>query len=810
MSDQHSLFDANESEKPLAARMRPRTIEEFIGQDHILGEGKLLRRAIQADMLTSVIFSGPPGTGKTTLARVIANTTRSKFLSLNAVLSGVKDVRAAIEEAKRHRELYGGRTILFVDEVHRWNKAQQDALLPWVENGTVVLIGATTENPFFEVNAPLVSRSRVFQLTSLEHDELYRIARGALKDEERGYGNLDVVVDDDALEHLVNVADGDARSLLNALQLAVETTPEEFPPPPGTRIHVTREVAEDSIQRRAILYDKEGDYHFDTISAFIKSLRGSDADAALYWLARMIQAGEDPHYIFRRMLILASEDVGMADPQALVTVEAAARAFDRVGMPEGQFHLSEAALYLATCPKSNSTLGYFDAVRAVEEEQRAEVPKNLRDANRDAKGFGHGEGYLYPHAYTNHWVAQNYLPGPLRDRVFYQPSDQGYEASVREEVQRRREIQLSLMTDPDEDVDVLSFTPPNRGRERWLQRLAEARGRLLGEVRDRLTAGLKRHETVLVGGSSPLPLVWEAVRRTPEGGVYAALASTPALEAAHARAEQMPELERPALFAADILALLEGDAAAAETQRGAARNRGPGTPAEGAGPEAQPATAALPARFDRILGRNVVGRRAEKAEALSTLAGALNHGGLLALAESVPQAFRRLSELAREAGAETRLVEAAERAEARLFADPENELLGWEAGDLAGLARKAGLEEVSVDVREYTDSRTVREQDLRAWVFGRPEGGGGAGPRQHAGGDADGSAAGTRGDAEPAEPGRADSHSRRPATHSYAFYLAEELASEDLEALYSALCAAFCNREVEWPTQVAFLFARSI
>jgi putative ATPase len=795
VSDQHNLFQANESEKPLAERMRPRTVDEFVGQDHILGEGKLLRRSIQADMLTSVIFSGPPGTGKTTLARVIANTTRSKFLSLNAVLSGVKDVREAIEEAKRHRELYGRRTILFVDEVHRWNKAQQDALLPWVENGTVVLIGATTENPFFEVNAPLVSRSRVFQLTSLGQEELYRIAREALNDTERGYGNLDVVVDDDALDHLVNVADGDARSLLNALQLAVETTPEQFPPPRGTRIHVTREVAEDSIQRRAILYDKEGDYHFDTISAFIKSLRGSDADAALYWLARMISAGEDPRYIFRRMLILASEDVGLADPQALVTVEAAARAFDRVGMPEGQFHLSEAALYLATCPKSNSTMGYFDAVSAVEEEQRAEVPKHLRDANRDAKGFGHGKGYLYPHAYTDHWVAQNYLPGALRDRVFYQPSDQGYEASVREEVQRRREIQLSLMTEPDEDVDVLSFTPPHRGRERWLSRLAEARGLLLGKARDRLTAGLKRHETVLVGGSSPLPLLWEAVRRTPEGGVYAALASTPALEAARAQAEQMPELERPALFAADILALLEGDTAAAETHAGphagpgtqtGAPNRGPGTPAEGAGPEARPDTAVLPAHFDRIVGRNVVGRRAEKAEALSTLAGALNHGGLLALAESVPQAFRRLSGLAREAGAEAPLVEAAERAEARLFADPENELLGWEAGDLAGLARKAGLEEVSVETREYTDSRTVREEDLRAWVFGRPE----------------------HGRAGPPKTGRADSHSLRPATHSYASYLAEELTPDELETLFNALCAAFCNRDIEWPTQVAFLTAR--
>ena len=437
------------SREPLAARMRPRNLDEYIGQDHIVGKGRLLRRAIAADQLTSVIFYGPPGSGKTTLARVIANHTKSNFLTLNAVLTGIADIRDSIKKAEDFFNLYSRRTILFVDEVHRWNKSQQDALLPWVENGTIILIGATTENPFFEVNKALVSRSRVFQLKPLTTQDLQNAANQAIRDKERGYGNWDVQFEDGALEHLIETANGDARSLLNALELAVETTPEKWNPkgnPPlpsyGEKIYITKEAAEESIQKKVVLYDRDGDYHYDTISAFIKSLRGRDPDAAMYWMARMIRAGEDPHFIFRRMLISACEDTGLADPYAIAIVNACAQSFDRVGLPEGKFFLAHAALYLATAPKSNSSLSFFDATASVEKEH-AEVPNHLKDNSRDAEGFGHGSGYLYPHAYRDHWVAQQYLPDALMGRVFYTPSTQGYEGKIRSEVLSRREIQIA-------------------------------------------------------------------------------------------------------------------------------------------------------------------------------------------------------------------------------------------------------------------------------------------------------------------------------------------------------------------------------
>jgi putative ATPase len=556
------LFQAenNRSGEPLAARMRPRRLSEYIGQDHILGEGRLLRRAIQADQLSSLIFYGPPGTGKTTLARVIANTTKSQFISLNAVLSGVKELRDSIEQAKETRNLYDRKTILFVDEVHRWNKSQQDALLPWVENGTIILIGATTENPYFEVNSALVSRSRIFQLKELTDLNLRHIAEQALTDKERGYGHWKVVLAPDGLEHLISTASGDARSLLNSLQLAVETTPDLFPPPQDTEIYIDLATCEESIQQKVVLYDKEGDYHYDTISAFIKSIRGSDPDAALYWMARMIRAGEDPRFIIRRMLISASEDVGMADPNALSVVTAAAAAYDRVGLPEGQFHLTQAAIYLATAPKSNSALAYFDAVRAVDSEQ-AEVPNHLRDASRDKHAFGHGEGYNYPHAYRDHWVAQQYLPSSLKGRLFYQPSSQGYEGKIQQDVMRRREAQLAVML--DESPEVLTFSPGDKERDRWLKRTMGSGSTLPSELFEALFEGLKftRHDRLLVAPIVTGQLFWEAFRKVPEGGVWGLGDSERIRELVAFSMESLPSSERPILIdreTVDTLPELEG------------------------------------------------------------------------------------------------------------------------------------------------------------------------------------------------------------------------------------------------------------
>jgi len=538
------LFDrAGKTYEPLASRMRPRTLEEYVGQEHILGPGRLLRRSIEADRLTSVLLSGPPGTGKTTLARVIAQTTRGAFLSVNAVLSGVKEIREVIEKAQETRRLQGRKTVLFVDEVHRWNKSQQDALLPWVENGTFILIGATTENPFFEVNSALVSRSRVFQLTALTDAHLRRIAEQAMLDAERGYGRFRVEWDEGALEHLVDVASGDARSLLNAVELAVETSSSPFPPPDGTTIRISLDAAEQSIQRKAVLYDKDGDYHFDTISAFIKSLRGSDPDAALYWMARMVRAGEDPDYIFRRMLVSASEDVGLADPQALGVVVSAAEAFRRVGLPEGQFHLAHAALYLATAPKSNSTLGFFDALKSLETEEAHAVPNHLKDASRDAKAFGHGQNYQYPHAFKDHWVNQQYLPGGVASQVFYNPSDQGFEGRLRPQILERRELVLGSAL-ADSDPETLTWTDPRNTP--WLKRLDQDGGPLAG-LRTAVfeTARLQRHHVVWVASDSHGLLLLEALRRTPEGRVWASFPDEAARKALAEYLAFVPEFERP-------------------------------------------------------------------------------------------------------------------------------------------------------------------------------------------------------------------------------------------------------------------------
>jgi putative ATPase len=429
---EYSLSDQLKKDAPLAARMRPRTLDEMVGQEHILGPGKLLRRAIEADRLGSIILWGPPGTGKTSLASVVANTTESAFESMSAVLAGVNELRQLIAAAKNRRMLSGSRTILLVDEIHHFTKTQQDALLPHVENGMVTLIGITTENPFFEVIGALVSRSRIFRLEPLSDDDVAMILRRALTDAERGLGDRKVELKEEALDHLVRVAGGDARIALNALELAVETT---APDADGV-IQVTLEVAEDSIQQRALLYDKDGDAHYDTISAFIKSLRGSDPDAALYWLARMIHAGEDPRFIVRRMIIFASEDVGNADPRALTVATSAAQALEWVGLPEAQYSLAQAAAYLSTAPKSNAAGGYFDALADVKEEGVTEVPNHLKDPSRDGEALGHGQDYKYPHQYPDHFVRQQYLPGRLQGRRYYDPSDQGYEKEIRERLDR--------------------------------------------------------------------------------------------------------------------------------------------------------------------------------------------------------------------------------------------------------------------------------------------------------------------------------------------------------------------------------------
>lgn len=432
----HARKEQIEQEAPLAARIRPRTLDEFVGQEHIVGEGRLLRRAIQADQLSSMIFWGPPGCGKTTLAMIIAHTTQSRFEIISAVLAGVPELRRILKEAQDQRALYGRRTILLVDEIHRWNKAQQDALLPHVEDGTLILIGATTQNPYFEVIAPLVSRSRVFQFEPLGDAGVTALLERALTDPERGLGRIPAQVDDDALAHLVWVAGGDARNALNALELAVTTTPADK----TGQVHITLEVAQESIQRRAVRYDKGGDEHYDTISAFIKSVRGSDPDAALYWLAKMVYAGEDPRFILRRLYILAAEDIGLADPQAVVVVDACARAFEWVGMPEGQYHLSLATLYLATAPKSNSAGAFWSALKHIEEHGPGPVPLYLADKTDRFQGelgkhyketIGQHEGYKYPHAYPGHWVKQRYLPEGV-EAEWYQPSDQGYEAEIGE------------------------------------------------------------------------------------------------------------------------------------------------------------------------------------------------------------------------------------------------------------------------------------------------------------------------------------------------------------------------------------------
>ena len=424
-----------EKESPLASRMRPRTLEEVVGQQHIIGKGTLLYRAIKADKLSSVIFYGPPGTGKTTLAQVIANTTSAAFTRINATMAGKKDMSEAVQAAQDRMGQYGKRTILFVDEIHRFNKAQQDYLLPYVEDGTLTLIGATTENPYFEVNSALISRSIIFELKPLEQADIEKLLTRAVTDKERGLGSYNAVLDDDARAFLADVAGGDAREALNAIELGVLTTE----PGPDGRIHIDLQTASDCIQKRVVRYDKDGDQHYDTISAFIKSMRGSDPDAAVYYLAKMLSAGEDIKFIARRIMICASEDVGNADPMAIVVATSAAQAVERIGMPESQLILAQACIYVACAPKSNACNNAIFAAMQSVRDTKTSVPPHLQDAHyRASEKLGRGIGYKYAHDYPDHYVEQQYLPTEILGETFYEPTEIGKEAEIKEHLERLR------------------------------------------------------------------------------------------------------------------------------------------------------------------------------------------------------------------------------------------------------------------------------------------------------------------------------------------------------------------------------------
>ena len=649
-------FLSRRGSEPLAARMRPATLDEFVGQEDILGPGKLLRRAIEADQLSSIILWGPPGSGKTTLGHVIAARTESRFLTLNAVLAGVKDIRAAVAEAEAAWKELRRRTILFIDEVHRFNKSQQDALLPHVENGTIVLIGATTENPYFEVIKPLVSRSRIFELRHLTAAEIAVLLKRALADPERGYGRRAVTISHEALAHLSDVAQGDARSALNALELAVATTP----PGPDGVIALDRAVAEESIQRRALLYDKDGDVHYDTVSAFIKSLRGSDPDAALYWMARMLHSGEDPRFIARRMVIFASEDVGLADPAALGIAAAAAQAVEYVGMPECQFNLAQACLYLACAEKSNSAMAYFDALAAVKEEGIDEVPLHLKDPSRDKQGLGHGKGYKYPHAYREHWVPQQYLPDKLEGRYFFHPGDRGAEAGIRERLaglRRRRE-------EPARPA-----APGGRPWEAWQERTF---GKAAAAQRDRLLEQTPFREDArvldLAGGGL---MALGALLNAPLGRIAARFDDAAQARAAGRRFEEW-RVDR----------VLRAVCAA---------------------PEALPFR---PAVFDLVLAANPLTGGGDAAAIFAEAARVLIPGGCLAFTEPLPARRRRLWQELDLSTLPQALVGRVVEAEESLYRDPESRFALSEAA-LSRALEAAGFEIKVLDLDSGTESFLV-------------------------------------------------------------------------------------------------------
>ncbi|MDH4317695.1 MAG: AAA family ATPase [Desulfobulbaceae bacterium] len=741
--DGGSLFDFSRQKflsqnGPLADRMRPRCLDDFVGQERIVGPGRLLRRAIRADQLSSLILYGPPGSGKTTLARIIANTTKADFITLNAVLSGVKDIREAIDRARNRLGAYSTRTILFIDEVHRFNKVQQDALLPHVENGTVIFIGATTENPYFEVNKALLSRSRVFELTSLDNQDLLQIAKQALADPERGYGQKHVQPEDGALEHLVEMANGDARALLNALELAVQTTePDE-----EGKIIIDQRVAEESIQKRAVLYDKDGDAHYDVISAFIKSVRGSDPDAALYWLAKMVYAGEDPRFIFRRMLILASEDVGMADPQALQVVMSAAQTYDYVGMPEGRFALAHACVYLATAPKSNSLFAFFTALESVAKEKEGEVPNHLKDASRDGEDLGHGRDYLYPHAYRDHWVAQQYLPTSLQGRVFYQPSSIGYEEKIKNQVDRTREEQLAVFLEQraaeanmqNEKFFGDHLHTPGRIRNQWLKRTLEGSGKRLGEIRDTMyrLSGCQRDSLVLVLEDPTGLLTWEGVRHAPMGAVYSLLKDGEVAGALRARVANLEVLERPRIVegSLDILAELVAE------EKGL--------------------------RFDVLLARGMRSTLEANRDCLTEVSQYIVPSGRLVFSEVLPRWNQRLYKLLPEGCLSPEVVRKLSEAEEAIYRDSE---LDWcEPGSLQKLFSAPTCKPVEIIRETVTSDTHISRADVENWFTPRGKG----------------------------------------EKKSYSLHLAQTMNKHDIELVKRAFQSHLADRVVSWSSLVVY------
>ena len=649
---EYSLQEQLKKEAPLADRMRPRDLDEFFGQEHILSKGRLLRRAIQADQLSSIIFYGPPGTGKTTLARIIANTTKSQFISLNAVLSGVKNIRESIEQALTYRKEQQKKTILFVDEVHRFNKSQQDALLPHVENGTITLVGATTENPYFEVNKALVSRSRIFQLYSLTQADLDKIITTTFSDKKRGFGVLNINITREARDHLTSIANGDARALLNALELAVVTSK---PDSEGVT-YINLETAEDSIQQKAVLYDKDGDAHFDTVSAFIKSLRGSDPDAALYWMAKMIYGGEETKFLFRRMIIFAAEDIGLADPKALHVTTSAAQAFDYVGMPEGRFHLAEACLYLSTAPKSNSSFAFFDALDTVKNEARESTPDHLKDGSRDKKGLGHGDGYLYPHAYNDHWVTQQYLPDTLQGKIFYQPGELGYEAKIRETVFQRRDEQLTNLMNEDSLWN---------NQDLWKERTINDTSHVYAELRDQLFSllHLKFDDLVLNLNAGNCLLLRKSISLIRDEAVYAQIFNEKEASVIRHQFYNQKQTHDP------ILVYLDSD----EIQKGLVDYQKEGI------------------RFNYILGFSFFTRVDKKFQILSNLKSMLTQSGQIACIEKIPELSQKLSAYLDGYLSEKQL-NLFKTIENEIYCDPLNSKTNWIATFSEDQIKNAGFE----------------------------------------------------------------------------------------------------------------------